>query len=293
MSERPSFLPPAEFVHVAAEPAGFAAAYGTARRRRRRQVGEAGLALGLAVALLGGLNLPTRESGQDRVGVTDGDAKQQREHVVADDAATDAETVVALPQSSASPPAPGRSVSGRRAGTPRTVPGTQPVAGPRATAPASRPRTPADPLEAGLAYKKPLTREETTPIVACATTGWCASMTQMQIDGDNHYTLTFQLCRALDAAPVAVDFDNDREAEFVVSRGDVDYWTWSRAQRFSYEPETITFGAGTCYSWHDDYVLTVDDYGELLDPGDYTVKAWSYGTGVGTDVIATTTITVA
>lgn len=288
MTERPAFLPPAEFVHVGPEPDGFSAALGRAQRRRRRQLGEAGVALGLAVALITGLNMPTRETGQDQVGVTDQDSPE-RPFTVDDDSAVD-DTVIALPDGGSTggvapaASAPGSGGAGIRGGV-RTSP-TPPQ---KATVPGRRP-APRDPMAGGLPYKRPLSRTATTPS-ACVSTDWCPSLFANSVEA-NHYTLDFQLCRAIDAGPATVDFDSDREAEFVVSDADEDLWTWSRGQRFEFDPETITFGAGDCFVWTTDYVLTVDDYGDLLDPGTYTVRGWSFGDIVPEDVVGTTTITV-
>lgn len=293
MSERPSFLPPAHFEPVAPEPTGFAAALGRAQRRRRRQLGEAGVALGLAVALLAGLNLPTRETGQDRVDVTTPDRPEleQDDDDAGEPGRRDDEAVVALPEATGAVGSGGTS----REGTGDTGPTPRPAAAasrrPQPAATASvRASARRNPYAAGLPYKKPLVRSESTPIATCVSTDFCA-YPRASKTGPNRYTLTLELCRAIDAGPTTLDFDNDREAEFVVQDDDESLWTWSRGQRFDLDPETVTFAAGDCLAWSTDYVLTVDDYGNLLEPGDYSVRMWSYGEGAE-EYTATTTITV-
>ena len=289
MSERPPFLPAAEFVHVAPEPEGFTAALGRARRRRRRQLGEAGVALSLAVAVLAGFQMPTRDAGQDRVDVVDRapstpDTVDDRS---TDNAVDDGSTAIALPGATSSPATsnPGSRPAGpARPGTRVTPPAT---AGQPAPA---RPRPAGRSLNDGLPYKEKLTRQESSLAGTCVTTQWCLTA-YPQSTGQNHWTLDLQVCRAIDAPAVSVEFDSAREAEFVVHNQDAEFWTWSRGQRFAPDPESITFQPGGCFSWQTPYAA-VDDMGQYMDPGTYTVTMWSFGSEIGPQFTASSSITV-
>jgi hypothetical protein len=291
MSERPSFLPPADFQRVAPEPEGFTAALGSAQRRRRRQLGEAGVALGLAVALLAGINMPTRETGQDRVGVTD--EAPSRPDLENDPTSDDDDTVVALPHSSDEPAAgtAGGTATVRTGSGTGTGVGTVTSPGGQAAQPKvpdRRPRAPRGPSYAdGLAYKRPTVRTAGALAGTCVQQMWCVTPQVTAVDTDV-FELSVEVCRAIDAPAVWVDFDSKRQVEFSVHNDKQSFWTWSLGQAFADEPESLSFAAGTCYIWTTPYSNPVDDFGRLLDKGRYTVTSFSYGSGLGPSHSGTT-----
>ena len=293
MSERPSFLPPASFAEVAPAPDGFTAAMGRAKRRRARQLGEAGLAVGLAVALLTSVQMPTRDSGQDRVDIADQDS--DRPAVEDDQNEIPADDQVVRPADPTPTSRPGSTVTGGTTAVSRPAgPAKAPVVAAPGTTPA-RPRSDRQTISDGLAWKRPVTRTDPMLGGSCVSqpSGWCFSASANRNSDETDlfdYDLTLTVCRALDESGQYVDFDTALQADFVISSDKEDLWTWSVGQRFDDTPDSLYFGPGSCVTWTTPSAL-VDDYGYKLDPGTYKLTARSIPAVFGENRFATATVT--
>jgi hypothetical protein len=286
MSDRPDFLPAREFVPLPAEPGGFDAALSSARRRRRRQVGEAGIAVVMGVALLAGIQLgpDVRPDGADQVRVDD-----DRPDGDVAPAPDPSPTELALPLATGSAAPSGQGSTVDRPASDGT--GERPVAAPTASPrPGRRPPTSS---QERLPARWAASRSGPFLNTSCVNGSWCVYVrAQARPDSDAYrYDFVLTVCRAATAGRATLSWPTTQPIDLTVRRGERTYWTWSRYQSFPAEDEVLTVDPRECYDWTTPY-LNTDDDGALLSEGQYTLRGWSVAEELGEGRYNDTTFTV-
>jgi len=296
MSDR-DLLPRRPFAVLPPESGGFEAALARGRQRRRRTAGTSAMASIAAVALGFALSAPN-PSGDARLEFAE---TIQNELTGEVDAPETALTVSDDAPQLADPARPSANDASGAIGDRAALDDSTPAA----TSPAARPATrrpstttPRRTLEPPKEYRTPGGYPACTTYSSSSqvTDPWCLNAMYYPDSGDEggkDTRVSLQVCRTVDTADGRLSYATTQPVDFEIRQAGrtETIWQWAFRADFPAEPNQDRVTQGDCLRYEVPWP-EVDNAGELVDPGDYTLTAISKASELGAKNSATHNFTI-